>query len=51
MSAGFFVRNEIPGENKRLFYKEPDFKDGMVRFDFQFDGASDIRLVTGSSGH
>ena len=51
VSDGFLLRNEIPGENKRLFYKEPDFKDGMVRFDFQFDGASDIRLVTGSSGH
>ena len=23
----------------------------MIRFDFRFDGAEDIRLVTGSSGH
>ena len=32
------------------FYKNPNFKDAMVRFDFRFDEAKDIRLVTGASG-
>ncbi|MFP6901993.1 MAG: sulfatase-like hydrolase/transferase, partial [Opitutales bacterium] len=48
---GILLRNEMAGENKRLFYKEPNFKDALIRFDFRFDGAKDIRLVTGASGH
>ena len=48
---GVLRRNEIAGENKRIFYKNPNFKDAMVRFDFRFDKAKDIRLVTGASGH
>ena len=48
---GMLRRNEIPGPNKRLFYKEPNFKDAVVRFAFRFDEASDLRLVTGASGH
>ena len=48
---GVLRRNEIAGENKRIFYKNPNFKDALVRFDFKFDGAKDIRLVTGASGH
>jgi arylsulfatase A len=49
--GGILRRNKLPGENKRVFYKEPRFKDALVRFDFRFDGATDLRLVTGSSGH
>lgn len=48
---GMLLRNSIPGENKRLFYKNPNFKDALIRFDFRLDGATNIRLVTGSSGH
>jgi arylsulfatase A len=48
---GILRRTEHPGENKRIFAKDPVFKDSMIRFDFRFDGASDLRLVTGSSGH
>ena len=48
---GILIRNDFPGENKRLFYKNPNFKDALIRFDFRFDGATNIRLVTGSSGH
>jgi len=48
---GILHRNEVTGQNKRLFYKEPNFKDAVIRFEFRFDGAEDIRLVTGASGH
>ena len=47
---GRLLRNQIAGDNKRLFYKEPNFKDALLRFEFRFDGAEDIRLVTGSNG-
>ena len=47
---GRLLRNQIAGDNKRLFYKEPNFKDALIRFEFRFDGAEDIRLVTGSNG-
>ena len=48
---GILRRNDVPGENKRLFYKEPNFKDAVIRFEFRFDEAKDIRLVTGASGN
>ena len=47
---GKLLRNQIAGDNKRLFYKEPNFKDALIRFEFRFDGTEDIRLVTGSNG-
>jgi len=48
---GILRRTDHPGQNKRIFARDPVFKDSMIRFDFRFDGASDLRLVTGSSGH
>jgi len=48
---GILRRNQFHGQNKRLFYKEPNFKDAFIRFEFRFDGARDIRLVTGASGN
>ncbi len=47
---GVLVRNELPGENKRIFLKQPRYQDAMIRFDFQFRGAGEIRLMTGASG-
>ena len=48
---GVLRRNQFAGQNKRLFYKEPNFKDAVIRFEFRFDEAKDMRLVTGASGH
>ena len=48
---GTLHRNQIKGENKRLFYKDPSLKNALIRFEFKFDGAQDIRLVTGSHGN
>ncbi|MCP3692925.1 MAG: sulfatase-like hydrolase/transferase, partial [Planctomycetaceae bacterium] len=44
-------RNELPAENDRIFIKNPEFKDVVMRFDFRFEGAQDIRLLTGTPGH
>ena len=51
VEKGILRRNGVAGRNKRVFYKDPDFKDAFIRFEFRFDGAEDIRLVTGASGH
>ena len=48
---GILVRNDLPGDNKRIFIKKPEYKDVVIRFDFQFRGAEEIRLVTGGGGH
>lgn len=50
VQEGVLLRNQWTGENKRLFYKDPNFRDAFIRFEFRFDGAKDIRLVTGSHG-
>ena len=50
VNEGVLRRNELAGENKRLFYKDPSFRDVFIRFDFRFDEARDLRLVTGSHG-
>ena len=33
---GILLRNDLPGENKRIFIKKPEYKDVAIRFDFQF---------------
>ena len=48
--GGILERNSLPGENKRIFIKKPEYKDVAIRFDFQFRGAEEIRLVTGGGG-
>jgi len=48
---GVLMRNDLPGANKRIFIKKPKYKDVVIRFDFQFRGAKEIRLVTGGGGH
>jgi arylsulfatase A len=44
-------RNELPAENDRIFIKNPEYRDVVMRFDFRFEGARDIRLLTGTPGH
>ena len=47
---GILLRNDLPGGNNRIFIKKPEYKDLAIRFDFQFRGAEEIRLVTGGGG-
>lgn len=38
-------------DSTRLFLKDADFGDVVIRFDFRLDQSQDVRLVTGSGGH
>ena len=47
---GVLLRNELAGENKRLFWKKPTYKDSSISLDFSFRGAEEIRLMSGTPG-
>ena len=47
---GVLLRNELAGENKRLFWKKPSYKDAVISLDFSFRGAEEIRLMSGTPG-
>ena len=47
---GVLLRNELAGENKRLFWKKPSYKDASISLDFSFRGAEEIRLMSGTPG-
>lgn len=48
---GVLRRTEFdPDEPKRVFLKDAAFHNVIVRFDFRFEGASAIRLMTGHGG-
>ena len=47
---GILRRNQVMLENARLIYTNTNFKDALVRFEFRFEGANEIRLVTGPDG-
>lgn len=38
------------GETARSFLKDVVYRDVVIRFDFRFDGATELRLMTGGSG-
>ncbi|MDF1754027.1 MAG: sulfatase-like hydrolase/transferase [Verrucomicrobiales bacterium] len=45
------ILKRLPGkENTRIFLREAEYKDAVIRFDFQINEAKDIRLMTGSGG-
>ena len=48
--GGILLRNDLPGENKRLFWKKPAYKDAVISFSFSFRGAEEIRLMSGTPG-
>jgi arylsulfatase A len=47
---GELVRTEFEKPDARIFVKKPEYKDVVVKFDFQFRGAEDIRFLTGTPG-
>ena len=47
---GLLLRNELPGKNKRLFWKKPVYRDSVISFSFSFRGAEEIRLMSGTPG-
>lgn len=48
---GVLQRSESAKDNGRIFLKDPEFKDVVIRFDFQFQNATELRLVTGGGGY
>ena len=48
---GVLQRSEAAKYNGRIFLKKPEYKDVLIRFDFQFQNATELRLVTGGGGH
>lgn len=38
-------------QTTRVFLKDAEFADVVIRFDFRLDQSQDLRLVTGSGGH
>lgn len=48
---GVLKRAVTGSSNTRLFLKDAEYKDVMIRFDFQMGESWDIRLVTGGDGH
>jgi len=47
---GRLQRGRTGTENTRIFAKGLEYRDAMVRFDFQLQEASDIRFISGSNG-
>jgi len=47
---GLLLRNELPGKNKRLFWKKPVYRDSVISLSFSFRGAEEIRLMSGTPG-
>lgn len=48
---GFLKRRSLEASNTRIFVKDVEYQDSIIRFDVRFCGANDIRLMTGNNGH
>jgi hypothetical protein len=48
---GALVRNDLPGQNKRIFIQKPTFGNTRISVDFCFRGAEELRIMTGTPGH
>ncbi len=47
---GELVRTDFSKESARIFLKKPEYKNVVVKFDFQFRGTNEIRFLTGTPG-
>lgn len=50
IEKGVLVRTEIVGENQRVFVKKPRYGDCFIGLRFAFQGAQEIRVMTGTPG-
>ncbi|MEM8910120.1 MAG: family 16 glycoside hydrolase [Planctomycetota bacterium] len=48
---GVLKRLEHGSGPTRIFLRDANYKDTVIRFDFRLRGAQDVRLMTGSDGH
>jgi arylsulfatase A-like enzyme len=49
--GGVLKRLENSSGNTRIFLRDAEFRDAVIRFDFRLGDAQDVRLMTGSGGH
>ena len=50
VAEGALMRSGIPGENKRVFVKKPRYGDCIIELKVAFQGAEEIRIMTGTPG-
>ena len=50
VAEGALIRTGIPGENKRVFVKKPQYGDCIIELKVAFQGAEEIRIMTGTPG-
>ena len=50
VAQGALMRAAIPGENKRVFVKKPRYGDCIIELKVAFQGAEEIRIMTGTPG-
>jgi arylsulfatase A len=51
IEKGVLRRVKTGSEDTRMFLKDAQFRNAVIRFDFQFQESKNLRLVTGSNGH
>ena len=49
--GGVLKRLETGSKNARIFLRDAEFGDAVIRFDFRLGDAKDVRLMTGEGGH
>ena len=47
---GTLARTDHSQEEARIFLQKPEYKNVVIKFDFQFQGTKDIRFLTGTPG-
>ncbi len=50
VNDGTLVRTGHSEEEARIFLQKPEYKNAVIKFDFQFQGTKDIRFLTGTPG-
>jgi arylsulfatase A-like enzyme len=48
--SGFLLRDRTHSTSTRIFAKDLQYRDTLIRFDFRLAGAKDIRFLSGSEG-
>jgi len=48
---GVLKRLDTGSENTRVFLRDAEYGEALIRFDFQLGRSRDIRMITGSHGH
>ncbi len=50
VAKGTMIRTAVPGENQRVFVKKPRYGNCIIELKVAFQGAGEIRVMTGTPG-